>query len=136
MSGFLFRWLVAFVVLAAIYNPLEKYNYIAWAQENYETRQALVIGIGVILALVVLIMLVGTIRTMGWVGIILVAIILGLLSYILKGEGFMTYEFNSTNIWGGLVILSLVVAGALSWRSGRKASVRAARQESKTAKAA
>lgn len=134
MSGFLLRWLVAFIVMAGIYNPT-KYNYIAWAQENYETRQALVIALGVMLGIVALVFLIGTIRTMGTFGIILLLIILGLLGYILQDNGLITLEVNNLNIWGGLAILSFILAGAMSWRSFSRASARAAKAASKEAKA-
>lgn len=134
MSGFLFRWLVAFVVLAAAYNPTQ-YNYVVWVQENFEMQKPLAIGLGVMLGLVLLFLIGGTIRTMGFLGILLVALILGLLGYILQDNGLITLELNPTNIWAALGILSLVIAGALSWRGFSNASRRAAQAEAR-AKAA
>jgi hypothetical protein len=121
MSRFVFLWLIAFVVLAAIYNPTQ-YNFYDWAQQNYEAQKALVIGIGVMLLLVFLAFIVGTIRTMGWLGIFLLAVILGLLGYILVTNGLLVLEVSEKNIWGGLVILSLVLGAAMSWRGPGKVS--------------
>ncbi|SIO56908.1 hypothetical protein SAMN05444722_3662 [Rhodovulum sp. ES.010] len=131
MSGFLLRWVIAFLALAALYNPIEGYNYVDWAQANYADQRPLVIGIGVMLGLVLLVLLAGTLRTMGLVGLILFLVIIGLLSYILEGEGIITYAVNDTNTWAGLAVLSLVMAGALSWRSSTRASSRAAKEATK-----
>ncbi|TDX29603.1 DUF6524 family protein [Rhodovulum visakhapatnamense] len=135
MSGFLLRWLVAFLLLAATYNPTP-YNYITWAQANYATDKPLVIGIGVMLALALLIYLVAAVRTLGLLGIVLLLIILGLLGYILVGNGTLSMEMNSFNVWGGAVLLSLILGGAMSWRSPGKikaANAKKARSTSKTA---
>ncbi|RAP41170.1 hypothetical protein BYZ73_10835 [Rhodovulum viride] len=135
MSGFLLRWLVAFLLLAATYNPTD-YNYVTWAQDNYATDKPLVIGIGVMLALALLIYLVAAVRTLGVLGIILLVIILGLLGYILVGNGTLSMEMSSFNVWGGAVLLSLILGGAMSWRSPSKikaANAKKTRSTSKTA---
>lgn len=132
MSGFLLRWVVAFLALAALYNPIEGYNFIDWAQANYPDQRPMVIGIGVMLALVLIFLLMGTLRTLGLVGLVLFVVIIALLSYILNSEGIITYAVNDTNTWAGLAVLSLVIAGALSWRKASRASSRAAKQATKS----
>jgi hypothetical protein len=135
MSRFVFLWLIAFVVLAAIYNPTQ-YNYYAWAQQNYAAQQPLVIGLGVMLLLLFLVFVVGTLRTMGWVGIVLLAVILGLLSYILVTNGVLVLEMSTKNIWGCLVILSLILGAAMSWRSPSKIKPRKTTKQAKLTKQA
>ncbi|TCO70860.1 DUF6524 family protein [Rhodovulum euryhalinum] len=120
MSGFILRWVLAFILLAATYNPTT-YNYITWAQANFETdNKALVVGIGVMLGLAILMYLVTMLRTMGLVGLVLVVIILGLLAYILQMKGVIDTGLTATNIWGGLAVISLLLAIATSMGGSSK----------------
>ncbi|ARE39365.1 hypothetical protein RGUI_1224 [Rhodovulum sp. P5] len=130
MSGFLLRWLVAFAALAALYNPTD-YNYYTWVQANYEAQQPLAIGIGVMLGLIFLIYLITMLRTLRVIGIVLLAIIIGLLGYILLEKGMITLDATDTNVWGLLVLASLLLGGAMSWRVPSKKKSR----KTKTAKA-
>lgn len=115
MSGFLLRTVIAFILLAATYNPT-KYNFVIWAQENYAEQKQLVIGLGVILGLALLYFLVSSIRTLGSVGIILLVVICVLLGYILVDKGVIALELSVNNVWGGIAILSLILGAASSWR--------------------
>ncbi|MCO8145674.1 DUF6524 family protein [Rhodovulum tesquicola] len=139
MSGFLLRWAIAAILLAAAYNPTQ-YNYTTWAQANYEGDQrALVIGLGAMLAIAFLVYLIGSLRALGVVGLFLVVIIFGLLGYILIDKGIIEPVVSATNIWGGIAVLSLILASAMSWRRGTKApakkSAAAKKPETKTAQA-
>ncbi|MBK5922490.1 DUF6524 family protein [Rhodovulum sulfidophilum] len=137
MSGFLLRWLVAFLLLAATYNPTE-YNYIAWAQANFATSKPLVIGLGVMLALALLIYVVAAVRTLGLLGLFLLVVIMALLGYILVGNGTLQLELNSFNIWGCAILLSLILGATMSWRSPSKirAQAKKAQKARSTAKPA
>jgi len=132
MSGFLLRWLVAFAALAAVYNPTE-YSFFSWAQDNYEAQKPLTIGIGVMLAIVLLVYLVTFIRTLGIWGILLLAVIFGLLGYILIDNGMLTPELTTGNTWIGLAVLSFVLGAAMSWPSPNK--IKKARRNKKTKEA-
>ncbi|GAA0291488.1 DUF6524 family protein [Rhodovulum strictum] len=139
MSGFLLRWAIAAILLAAAYNPTQ-YNYYTWAQANFETDQRpLVIGLGAMLAIAFLVYIIGTLRALGVVGLFLVIIIFGLLGYIMVDKGIIELDVSATNIWGGIAVLSLILAAAMSWRSGTKApakkSTPAKKAEPKTAQA-
>lgn len=135
MSGFLLRWLVAFAALAAVYNPTD-YNYWTWAQANYETQQPLTIGIGAMLGIVLLVYLVTMLLTLRIVGIVLIAIILGLLGYILQDNGVITLEATDGNIWGLIALASLILGGAMSWRvPAPKKAAKKARKSRKEATA-
>ncbi|MEX5727001.1 hypothetical protein Ga0609869_000354 [Rhodovulum iodosum] len=119
MSGFLLRTVIAFILLAATYNPT-KFNYVTWAQDNYATQKPLVIGLGIILGIALLYFLLSTIRTLGSVGIFLLLVIVALLGYILVDKGVIALELSTNNIWGVIAILSLILGGASSWRGPSK----------------
>ena len=42
MTGFILRWALAFILLAATFNPT-RYNFIVWAQENWEAQMPLTV---------------------------------------------------------------------------------------------
>ncbi|TCP41786.1 DUF6524 family protein [Rhodovulum marinum] len=133
MSGFLLRWVFAAILLAAAYNPTQ-YNYITWAQANYETDQkALVIGLGAMLAIAFLIYVFGTLRSIGLMGLVLIVVIFGLLGYILVDKGIIQPGMTAMNIWGGIAILSFILAAAMGWRRPARSS---AGKTKKTATAA
>ena len=46
--GFLLRWLMAFVLLGATFNPT-KWNYIRWAEVNFYDQMPLAVLMGLIL---------------------------------------------------------------------------------------
>ncbi|TCP62898.1 hypothetical protein EV663_101158 [Rhodovulum bhavnagarense] len=130
MSGFIFRWVIAFIILAATYNTTE-YNYITWAQDNYDAQKALVIGLGVFLGIVYLMLFGVLFGTLGKLGVLLLIIIFALAGYILVDNGLLTLEMSDFNIWGGIAVLALVIAAAMSWRSAAKTSRKVAQEETR-----
>ncbi|MBK1635216.1 DUF6524 family protein [Rhodovulum adriaticum] len=134
MSGFIFRWLIAFIILAATYNTTD-YNFVTWAQENYDAQKPLVIGLGVLVAIVYLLLLGVLFGTLGKLGVLLLIIIFALAGYILVDNGLLIMEMSDFNIYAGLVLVSFVLGAAMSWRKSAKASRKAAQEETR-AKAA
>lgn len=119
MSGFLLRTVIAFILLAATFNPT-KLNFVAWAQENYAEQKQLVIGLAVILGIALLYFLVSSIRTLGAVGIIFLAVITTMLGYILVDKDVIALEPSDANVWGGIAVLSLILGIASAWRGPSK----------------
>ena len=46
--GFLIRWLFAFVLLAATYNPTQ-WNFVRWAMANYTDMLSVTVLVGLVL---------------------------------------------------------------------------------------
>ena len=48
IMGFVIRWVFAFVLLAATYNPTA-WNYVSWSMTNAETNLSMVVLLGLVL---------------------------------------------------------------------------------------
>ena len=72
--GVLLRWLGAFVLLAAIFNPTS-WNYVAWTRSAWGQQTPLIVFTGLILAVIAMVYLVATLRSIGILGAIIIAAI-------------------------------------------------------------
>ena len=80
MSVFLLRWLFAFLLLAATYNPT-KWNYTSWVMENGRENLSIAVLCGLVLSIGYIIQMRATLRSIGVFGM---ALVLGL---VYKGDG-------------------------------------------------
>jgi len=117
--GFLIRWLFAFVLLAATYNPTQ-WNFVRWAMANYTDMLSVTVLVGLVLFVGYIIYLRATLRSIGVFGMILVMAVAGTLIWVLLDQGFISLENPTVNTWLGIVILSIVLAIGLSWSIVRR----------------
>ncbi|MGY3436352.1 MULTISPECIES: DUF6524 family protein [unclassified Marinovum] len=117
--GFFVRWIFAFGLVAATINPTE-YNFIGWALRSYTTQLPLVILLGLLLLVGYIIYLRATLRSIGGLGMFLVAAIVGALLWVLYDFGVLTLDNQALNTWLGIFALSLVLAIGLSWSIVRR----------------
>ena len=118
--GFALRWLVAFVLLAATFNPTE-WNYARWAQTNINDQMPMVVLLGLILLVGYIIYLRATLRSIGAFGMGLVLAIVAALLWVLYDYGWLSLDNPSFNLWIGIIALSLVLGVGLSWSHVRRA---------------
>lgn len=112
--GILLRWLGAFVLLAATFNPTP-WNYVTWVQENWAAQTPLAVFLGLLLAVGFLIYGVATLRSIGPFGVILIAAIFGAGLWVLIDWGVLSLTNAALNTWIGLLALSLILGMGLSW---------------------
>lgn len=117
--GFLIRWLFAFVLLAATYNPTQ-WNFARWSMANYTEMLSVTVLAGLVLFVGYIIYLRATLRSIGVFGMLLVMAVAGTLIWVLFDQGFINLENPTVNTWLGIVILSLVLAIGLSWSIVRR----------------
>ena len=117
--GFLARWLFAFGLLAATYNPTE-YNYVAWALQYGSANLSIAVLCGLILLIGYIIYMRATLRSIGGFGMALVKAVVGAVLWALFDLGLLTLDNNSVNTWLGLVALSLVLGIGLNWSHVRR----------------
>lgn len=117
--GFVIRWIFAFVLLAATYNPTQ-WNYVRWATENADSNLSLTVLFGLILFVGYIIYLRATLRSIGIFGMILVLAVVGTLLWVLFEQGVISLDNPSINAWIGIVALSVVLAIGLSWSIVRR----------------
>ncbi|PRX35169.1 hypothetical protein SAMN05216257_102355 [Meinhardsimonia xiamenensis] len=112
--GFFFRWLFAFVLLAATFNPTD-WNYVSWARTNWESDPPLTIFTGLLLVVGYIIYLRATLRSIGFVGMMLVLAIVGSALWLAYDRGWLDPTDTTANVWIGIFALSIVLGTGLSW---------------------
>ena len=114
MSGFLLRWLFAFLLLAATFNPTP-INFVHFARENFGSATSLVALGGVVLFIGYVIYLRATLRSIGAAGMALVAALVGAVVWVAVDLGLVSLTNPSFNLWLGIIALSLILGIGLSW---------------------
>ena len=112
--GVLLRWLGAFVLLAAIFNPTS-WNYVAWARASWGQQTPLIVFTGLILAVVAMVYLVATLRSIGILGAIIIAAIFAAGLWVLTDWGVLGLDNSALNTWLALLVLSLILGIGMSW---------------------
>lgn len=117
--GLLLRWLFAFLLLAATYNPTE-WNYVRWSVTNYQTQMSVVALLGLMLLVGYIVYLRATVRSIGGFGMLLVLAIVAALLWVLYDFGLLSLENQNMNVWLGILALSAVLGIGLSWSHVRR----------------
>ena len=89
--GFVIRWLFAFVLLAATYNPTG-WNYVRWSMVNYDTNLSLTVLFGLVLLVGYIIYLRATLRSIGLFGMILILAVVGTVLWVLFDQGVVSFR--------------------------------------------
>lgn len=114
IMGFLLRWLGAFLLLAAIFNPTS-WNYVTWARGAWGEQTPLIVFLGLILAVAAMVYLVATLRSIGILGAIVIAAVFAAGLWVLTDWGFLGLDNSALNTWLGLLVLSLILGVGMSW---------------------
>jgi hypothetical protein len=118
--GFLLRWVFAFVLVAASYNPTE-WNFWHWASANYADSLPLTLLFALLLFTGYVIYIRATLRSIGGFGMGLILAIFAALVWVLVDMGVLSLTNSAFNIWLGILAMSLVLAIGLSWSFVRRA---------------
>jgi hypothetical protein len=118
--GLFLRWLFAFVLLTATYNPTD-WNYVRWAMANYETYLSVVVLFGLLLTIGYIVYLRATIRSIGGFGVFLILSVVAALLWVLYDLGLLELDDNDLNVWLGILALSAVLGVGLGWSHVRRA---------------
>ena len=117
---FVLRWLTAFALLAATYNPTS-FNYVKWVMTQGERPVSLMVLAGLLLLIGYIIYLRATLRSICGFGMLLVLALVGALLWVLYDFGVLSLDNTGLNVWLGLLALSLVLGVGLSWSHVRRA---------------
>jgi Family of unknown function (DUF6524) len=112
--GILLRWLGAFVLLAATFNPTQ-WNYVRWVEVNWGLQTPLAVLLGLILAVGYIIYVGATFRSLGAFGMLVIAALFGAMIWVLIDWGVLALGNQNLNVWLGIVALSLILGIGLSW---------------------
>lgn len=117
--GFLMRWLVAFLLLTATYNPTQ-YNYVRWLGDYGSQNLSIAVLFGLLLVVGYIIYLRATLRSIGAFGMILVAGLVAALIWVLTDFGVLSLDDPGRNTWIALAALSAVLGVGLGWSHMRR----------------
>ena len=112
--GIFLRWLGAFLLLVATFNPTD-WNFVKWSIANGNTQLPLTLFFGLLLLVGFLIYLLATLRSIGRFGMVLVAALFGSGLWVLYSWGLLSLQNSTLNTWLGLFALSLILGVGLSW---------------------
>ncbi len=112
--GFLIRWLAAFVLLAATYNPTE-WSYVRWATKSWQDQTPQALFIGLVLLIAFVLFLTAVLRGIGGVGVALLVAVLAALLWVLYDFGWLSLDNPSVNTWVALLMISIVLAVGMYW---------------------
>ena len=118
--GFILRWLFAFLLLAATFNPTE-YNYVDWVRSYGGQNMSIAVLAGLVLLIGYIIYLRATLRSIGGFGMALVLAVVGAALWVLYDFGVLRLDNSSFNVWLALIALSFVLGIGLSWSHVRRA---------------
>lgn len=112
--GIFLRWIGAFLLLAAIFNPTD-WNYVRWAQASWGTQTPLIVFLGLILAVAAMVYLVATMRSIGILGAVVIAAIFAAGLWVLTDWGLLALGDSALNTWLAILVLSLILGIGMSW---------------------
>lgn len=112
--GFLVRWLAAFVLLAATFNPTQL-NYVRWAEGAWSASTPLVVLVGLVLLVAYVLFLTAVFRGIGTFGVGLILAVLAALIWVMVDFGWLSLDNPSALTWVVLVALSVVLAIGMYW---------------------
>ncbi|MCR9107323.1 DUF6524 family protein [Marivita sp. XM-24bin2] len=112
--GFFLRWLFAFALVAATYNPTP-YNFARWAMTDGQEHLSVTVLAGLVLLVGYIIYLRATLRSIGAFGMILILALVGALLWVAFDFGFLDLQNRTLSVWLGILALSLVLGIGLSW---------------------
>ena len=112
--GFLVRWLGAFVLLAATYNPTSA-SYVAWARGAFDTQMPIVVLVGLILLVAYVLFLTAVFRGIGVFGVALILAVCAALVWVLVDIGWLSLDNPGAMTWVALIAGSVVLAVGMYW---------------------
>ncbi|WP_108260375.1 DUF6524 family protein [Mangrovicoccus ximenensis] len=119
MTDLLPRWAIAFLLVAATFNPTP-YNYISWSLHHGWNTLSVAVLAGLLLFAVWVVFLRATLRSIGPFGMALVAAIFAAAVWVLHDLGVLTLENDAATAWLGILGLSLVLGTGLGWSHVRR----------------
>ena len=118
-SGFLLRFLAAFVLVFATYNPSE-YSYYHWVSRNLTEPGPLMALAGIVLLIGWTIYLRATARSLGAFGLLLAAAFFGAILWLAIDWGLLDVDSVTAMTYIVLVILCGILAIGISWSHIRR----------------
>ncbi len=113
-KNFLSRLAAAFALVLLTFNP-SGYSYSHWVAHVFPNVDALQAVAGVVLLIGWIVFVVATLRSIGFLGVVLVAVLFAALTWLVVSMGWLSLKGNHSMGWIALVALSVTLAIGMSW---------------------
>ncbi len=118
-SGFLLRFLAAFILVFTTYNPSE-YSYYHWVSRNLSEPTPMMALAGIVLLIGWTIYLRATARSLGIFGLLLAAAFFGAVFWLAIDWGLLAVDNVTAMTYIVLVIMCGILAVGISWSHIRR----------------
>ena len=116
--GFVWRFIASLFLVLVSYNPTE-YNYWSWLVKAMNNEPSTLgpehFVVGVVLMIGWVILLAATQRSLGMLGLMLGAMLLGGVVWLLVDIGWLNVATFSSATWVALISIAVLLAVGLSW---------------------
>lgn len=119
LSGFLLRWLFAFVLVIGTFNP-SGYSLFHWLYPFTDTQLPLKILVSIIVLGCYLFYFTATKKSLGILGIILVFGVCGTLVWLFVDQGWLDLSNSGILSWVMIVMISVILGLGISWSHFKK----------------
>ena len=118
-SSFLIRWVIALVLVFATFNPTS-YSYFHWVVNGGNEMMALKALAGIVLAILFVIYLRATFRSIGPIGVVLAAALLGAMIWVTIDFGWLNLKNPTAVTWVILFTIATILGIGISWSHIRR----------------
>jgi len=117
-SGFFLRFAAALVLVLASFNP-SGYSFVHWAQDQSQHLSLKVLA-GIILLIAWVVFIRASLRSLGFIGMVLVAALFGSVVWVFVDFGWLALDNVSALSYLLLVMLAFLLAVGMSWSHIRR----------------
>jgi Family of unknown function (DUF6524) len=112
--GFLIRFVAALALVFLTFNP-SGYSYAHWVADVFPKINAQQAVAGMVLLIGWVVFAVATLRSIGRVGVLLIAVLFATLIWLMVSLGWLSWESKQTIGWIALLTLAITLAVGVSW---------------------
>lgn len=116
-ASFIFRYLIAIILVFVSYNP-SGYSWVHWL--NSDAAMVYKAATGIVLIIGWIMYLRATWNSLGAIGTLLAAAVFGVVIWLLIEWGMLALDNTSVLLWVGEFVLSGVLAVGMSWSHIRR----------------
>ncbi len=113
------RLVFALILVFSTYNPAG-YSYFHWLKMKLPSVDPYMALAGIALAIGWVVYLRATLRSLGFIGLILVAAVCGCILWMLFDWGVLTLERSNVIVWAVMALQAFVLAVGMSWSHIRR----------------
>ncbi|HEX2584136.1 MAG TPA: DUF6524 family protein [Steroidobacteraceae bacterium] len=113
-AGFAFRMVAAIFIVFATFNPTG-HSYAHWVAAAFPKVSAVQVVAGIVLLILWVVLVVATMRSIGRIGVFLVAALFAALTWLAFSMGWLSMTQRSAIGWIALFALAFTLAIGSSW---------------------